>query len=229
MTCAEKDPASVCIEDAIPIIRAVATRMHKRLKVIDIDELISIGMSTLDDARRKYDPSRGHFHPYLINRLYWAMTSAARRLFRRYDPERGVPVGVAERYFDDNARPVRVSALHEEGHHPSILEFRNLPAGSVTAVGDLEDSAICSADDPERTIWRHRMVEILSRAVEGLSVIERTVIVQHYIFGMPFKAIAATLGKSQPHICRVHKRALQRLAELLRKAGFDADLCGGEP
>lgn len=212
------------ILNALPLIRAVALRMHRRMRFVELEELISIGLVTLHDAVHKFDPTRSSFSAYLVKRLFWAMTSVAQRHHRRFDPQRGLPAGVSTRYLHDRARPVRVTPVQDEGCLPSVLEFRNdRNPGAMTNAGDLSDTAVSDTEDPEQDLIRRGLSRRLKHAVDLLPPMERRIVVLHYFEGESFATIAATLEKSKPRVCRLHRRALRRLAELLRQHGIEIE------
>lgn len=212
------------ILNALPLIRAVALKMHRRLRFLDLEELMSIGLVTLHDAVRKFDPTRASFRAYLVKRLFWAMTSAAQRHHRRFNPDRGLPTGIATRYLHDRTRQVRVTPVQDESFLPSVLEFRSdRKPGAVTNAGDLSDTAVSDTEDPEQNLIRRGMDRRLKEAIAALPHLEERIVTHHYFEGESFAAIAVALGKSKPQVSRLHKRALERLAELLREHGIEIE------
>lgn len=213
------------MRDALHLTRTWARRMHKRLSVVDLDELYSVGLLTLRDAVEKFDPSRASFKPYLRQRLTWAMTSAARRHNRRYNPNRGLPCGVSTRFWHDRARPVRVTPAGDDQVMPSLLEFRTTRRpGTLTCAGDLSETALHSGDGPERLLLRREVEHALRQSIKQLPQRERTILALHYFGGERFAAIAKLLGMRRARVCQLHREGLTRCRDILHKAGFDLRL-----
>ncbi len=203
------------IRQGIAMIRVVARQMHRRIGFMDIEDLVSIGLATLHDAIGKFDPKRSNFGAYLRRRVVWAMLSASRKRRRPYDANRGLPVGLSRRYLHDRGRRVRVAPVQGEHALPSVLEFRSVLRPTVAAAGDLGKTAVCQRANPEESLMRSRLGGKLRAAVETLPQLERKVVAHHYFDGETFASIATRIGKSRPQVCRLHQRALRRMAHVL--------------
>ena len=89
------------IRQALPIVQRMAQRTYHRLgRRIDIDELVSIGLSVLLQAVRRYDPKQARFPAYLVQRLKWSVAGEVRKRTRRLNLDHGLPSGVAGRYSE---------------------------------------------------------------------------------------------------------------------------------
>jgi RNA polymerase sigma factor FliA len=189
--------AAPSVETAMPILRATAKRVWRRLCArVDQDELLSIGYATLPDALARFDPGRGPFTAYLVKRLTWAMISAARRVDRRFDASRGTPLG---------ATPI-----------PESLPD---PSQRDTCESTAPESRVLDELDPEDELVRRDMRRTMRAALAALPPASREILERHYFDGEDFATLARSFGISSSRACRLHKRALALLARELRERG----------
>lgn len=218
----------VDMQAAIRRIHRTARIMHRQLPFIELEELESVGLVTLYDSLKKFDPERASFTTYLKRRLRWAMMTAATRRFPSYDAKRGLPLGVAQVSRRQRAQRVQMTSAHEQRFLPSLLESRwSSPPGTVTPVGDLSDGALDPSETPEQIASRAQTRRLLQAVLHELPKWERSVLTLHYFAGERFVTIARLLNMKKSRVSRLHRKALARCSELLGKRNLDLQLLLG--
>src|SRR6202142_2034969 len=81
-TKAERDERDRIIMDHLPLVKAIAIRVHENLPVhVDLDDLIHAGVLGLFDAVTKYDAAKNvAFHSYAKHRIKGAILDSLRQL-----------------------------------------------------------------------------------------------------------------------------------------------------
>ncbi len=223
----KQEAEAALLRKSLPIVHRMAFRMHRRLGIVEIEELISVGMLTLHDTMRRYDPGLGSFSHYLHQRLNWAMSSAARKRTKRFNARRGLPAGVASRYLHDRARPIRVTPMQGDTILPSLHELRGKSCpGTMTVAGDLSETAINAEASPEVLVTHQQTGRTLRSAVEQLPPVECKVLSLHYFAGEPFTEIARVLDVTRARVSQLHRKGLGRCANILRRRGLDREMLG---
>ncbi len=212
---------------ALPIIQRGAQRMWRRLgHRIELDELVSLGLSVALQAARRYDPSKARFPPYLIQRFNWSLMSELRKhARRRLDASRGIPSCASQRYADSQPRAVRCVSGGEHSRSTSLFERcgGEATAGLVCAAGDVANLAMCNGDNPEQAAVRHRRAASVRTALAELPTRARTLLERHYFGGERFDEVAADMGISKYAASRLHKSAVRAMGKQLREQGLADD------
>jgi len=123
------------------------------------------------------------------------------------DDERGWLIVVTSRLCLDRIRSAR--ARRERPHDAAEIEFVAPPAD-----GRLANPA-------DRVTLDDSVSLALLVLLQRLSPAERVVFVLHDIFGVPFPAVAETVGRAAPACRQLAKRARQKIAEGQSGARFD--------
>ncbi len=209
---------------ALPIIHQGAQRMWRRLgRRIELDELVSLGLSVALQAVRRYDPTKARFPPYLIQRFNWSLMSEMRKhARRRLDVSRGIPSCASLRHADSQPRAVCCASGGEHPRSASLFERCGDEAtvGIVCAAGDVANLAMCDRDNPEQAAVRHRRAAGVRTALAELPTRARTLLERHYFRGERFDEVAADMGISKYAASRLHKSAVRAMAKHLRERGL---------
>jgi RNA polymerase sigma factor for flagellar operon FliA len=209
------------LERALPIINRMARRTYHRLgRRIELDELRSICLTTMLRALQHYDPERTRFPAYLTQRLNWGVAGEVRKRSRRFNLNRGMPCGVAERYCDRLPRRLGTKAGANRARISSVLERDHALSGTLRPSGDVEDTAMCTAHDPEQALARKRVHAALRDVLTQLPALERTLLKRHYFGGERFSHVARDMGISKSRANRLHRAALDTAAQQLRELGY---------
>lgn len=187
---------------------------------IELDELVSAGLPAVTAAVRRYDAQRGLFRPYLVRRLRWTFLDQVRkRIRRRLDPARGLPLGVASVVsegrvgiiFEGSDELPRISSVLGSGAQP----------GHVSLGGDLAEVAMADEAGPEVTALRRDRLRAIRRALDKLPSREQILIARHYFAGQMLREIAADFEVSISTISRLHREAIAALETHLRSFAED--------
>lgn len=165
------------------------------------------------EAMDRFDPARGiAFQSYARHRIRGAVFDGMRALLDdfRHDArghERTVVVRerVTSLVEEEATDPLEAFVASTVGLSLGfLLEAESLPAAFrvADAYADLEHEETGAA---------------LTEAVEQLPERERTIMVLHYHHHVPFVAVAEQLGVTKGRVSQLHKRALERLRESLRR------------
>jgi len=177
-------------------------------------------MSETGDGAKIVQAFREH-RPYLVDLAFrmlgdiGAAEDAVQDAFTRLlaadigeiEDERGWLIVVASRLCLDRIRSAR--ARRERPHDAAEIEFVAPPAQ-----GRLADPA-------DRVTLDDSVSLALLVVLQRLSPAERVVFVLHDVFGMPFTAVAETVGRAAPACRQLAKRARQKIAGGRSGARFD--------
>lgn len=184
------------------LVHQVVARVLRKLPPNVLrDDLIAAGTFGLVDALRKSADRGPAFDWYARIRIRGAVVDELR----------------AQDWLTRRAR-TRVAKAQAQGDSAGIavVGFDDLPESQAHAFADE------SVATPQEQV-EERMDRIaLERAVALLPEREGNIVAWHYFDGVPFKAIAARLGVSEPRISQLHARAMGRLRVTLTENGRTA-------
>jgi RNA polymerase sigma factor for flagellar operon FliA len=192
-------PTALDIQRYMPLVhQAVARFLRKLPPNVLRDDLVAAGTYGLIDSLRKNGGDEGvTFEWYARIRIRGAIVDELR----------------TQDWLTRRARnQVTAAAVSEEsgGVRACVVGFDDLP-GRLASGGFADEDAQSPLD-----AVAERMDHVaLANAVARLPERERYIIAAHYFEGVQFKAIAQTLGVSEPRISQLHARAVQRLREAL--------------
>lgn len=185
-----------------------------------------------------------------------AGTDAAMGIAIRFDPDRGVPLGVFAR---KRLRGAMVDFALQERRN-SLRSFKRLARTALAADAD-DDPRSIELDGPEpRVISVHALkgraaalitatfgqprdnaedlyiskeahaigLAALGRALTALSEEERSLVHAFYRDGLTIDGAVARLNRNRSAVRRLHKHVIEKLAELLRREGVERAVVGEE-
>jgi RNA polymerase sigma factor FliA len=171
---------------------------------LEVDDLIGWGCLGLLEAADRYDPTRGvRFRSYAHARIRGAMLDAIRLHHGRHS-RIAEALGVTE-----FRRIMTISADASYDGAPDASD----PEASTTEYADAVD-LVTAAPDSELFVNESR--QLVESALDALSPLERSVIIQHYVHGEPVCVIARRHKVSKSWLSRVHARALAKLRRRVR-------------
>jgi RNA polymerase sigma factor for flagellar operon FliA len=196
---------------------------------IELDELVSAGALGLTEALDSFDSSRGlAFSTFATPRIRGAILDELRR-------QDHVPRSVRRKTRDLKAAS---DALGHDGREPSdkeMAEHLNVDVDTVRrwqldvegAVRVSLDASASAADEDAPTnaellagttdenaedeLNRQQEVDVLARALQGLSEQERLVITLYYYEDLKLHEIAIALGVSESRVSQIRTKALGKL------------------
>ncbi|MEQ1809131.1 MAG: sigma-70 family RNA polymerase sigma factor [Terricaulis sp.] len=199
----------------LPFARRIAGGEHRDKAFLNLDrgDFEQISFAALLEAIDRFDPLVGApFQAFARVRIKGAIadglahaseSSAQARYARRVQAERMQSLAP-----DANGTPDPLSAF---GELAALLALGFIAAGLEHPIHSEK-----SNDPFASSAWRD--IEIsLTQAINRLPESERTVIENHYTHGVEFTQIARLLGLSKGRISQLHRNALKRLRDDLRR------------
>lgn len=194
-----------------------AGRTHDEIEFDDYLQFASIG---LIEALDRYDPRRGaQFRTYASTRMMGAVLDGVERL-----TERQQQIALRQRL---RARDERAASLAEgigSVRDAALLkEMAGIGIGLalgmlLEGMGMIEQSVSEVAPNPYEGVELRQMQRRVRDLVGRLPESERRIVRHHYLQGVPFDEIAQQMALSKGRVSQLHKRALQRLREMLHEA-----------
>ncbi|MGZ4269747.1 MAG: sigma-70 family RNA polymerase sigma factor [Solirubrobacteraceae bacterium] len=216
-----------------PIVRRLARRYRHSGHLEDLEQAAGLGLTKALD---RFDPA---FGADLVCYAVPTMAGEVRRWLRDHSWAVRPPREAAETWLEVSAATERLGA--RLGHTPSAAELAadcNLPLERVLAALEARRGrfavsldAPVHADGDERTVGdglgcdddelRHAFERAwLAELGALLDPLEREVVELSFTHDLSQREIARRLGLSQMKVCRVLRRAMDRLREADRDAGL---------
>lgn len=104
--------------------------------------------------------------------------------------------------------------LNRIAYH-AFLDAQKRRERDRAVVGVLGSRDCCVADDPLAGIVADEHLAQIGRALQDLDVEERTVLLLHYVEGLSYREMAATLGRPDGTLKWITSRALENLRKRL--------------
>ncbi len=212
-------------------VRRVARRLPSH---VDIDELLSAGQEGLLRAAQRYDASRGTaFSTFAVHTIRGAVLDALRALDPLARPTR-------QRVRRLAAAESSLAAEHGGRVSESLVaETAGLTERQARDAREMQHRAIRVSLDEQRpegplsdVIADPRSADVAARLLieEAHTVIreeigelgenDRRVVAMYYADGLLLREIAAILGVTEGRISQIHKRAIGRLRDAVRRRGL---------
>lgn len=211
----------------LPLVRQLAARLY-RLRwdnSVRFDEYCQMGAVGLLEAARRYDPARGaQFATYATWRITGAILNGL-----EHSTEHQQQAGARRRAIRERSASL-AEAPAAGGDSLEAALARISEAAIGLAVGFMLDGTGMYSDGGELTrrdgyasLAMRQLLLRLRDAVRDLPEPERGIVEGHYFQQRPFVDIAAGLALTKGRVSQLHKRAMQRLREMLRDdmIGFD--------
>jgi RNA polymerase sigma factor for flagellar operon FliA len=222
------------ILDHVPLLKHLVGRMSFDLPPqVDRDDLFGYGMLGLIQAADSWEPGRGlKFSTYAYTKIRGAILDELRRADflprgrREKVRELDRAVAALEQRAGVAPAPEEIAAalgVTLEEVDEILLSARS--AGHASLDGDVSASLFeklsdPASDDPQGSVERAEVKELLSRAIRNLSEQERTVITLYYAEELLLREIAEVLDVTESRVSQIHTRALYRLnRELATRIG----------
>lgn len=217
------------IENYLPIVHFVSSRLSIGLpKNVAHDDLISYGIMGLIDAVEKFDLSRGlQFDTYASWRIRGAIIDGLRQADWVPRSVREKAKKIEEAYQNLEQKYLRSVSDEEMSHYLEISmeDFhKTLQEIAVTTIFSLEDpikeeetetrmSLLIDekAINPGQTVNQQFIRESLEKAIDRLTVKERTVVSLYYFEDLSLSEIAEVMSLTPSRISQLHSKAIMRL------------------
>lgn len=177
------------------MVKRIAHHVFRKVPSnVEFDDLFQAGMIGLHDALSRFKPEEGvQPETFLSKRVRGAMIDE----LRRQDwLTRGERHELGDSFF--------MTSLDIEDDEGNKVQSYEVEADENT----------------ERYFTMKQMVKALSAEVDHLPESEQYVLSMMYEHDLSQTEIAATMKISAARVCQIHKKAVNRLALRMRKAGF---------
>ncbi|MHB1285247.1 MAG: sigma-70 family RNA polymerase sigma factor [Leptospirales bacterium] len=207
---------------------------HRLPPELDIDDLVSVGLTGLLDAARRFDPSRGiKFKTMAEHRIRGAMLDEIRSVD-------WVPRSVRDKVSHvQQVRDELVGRLQREPSRHELFEAlqmteeafeklsREIEPHAVLSLEDLMDMedgdgptlmdrvAATSESDPLDRFLRAEVNDALLSAIDHLPEKQRLVLSLYYYDELTMKEVAQVVGVSESRVSQIHTQAIDALKKSL--------------
>ena len=234
---ARKSERDRLIIDHLPLVKAIAVRVHENLPVhVDLDDLVHAGVLGLFDAVAKYMPDKNvAFSSYAKHRIKGAILDslrqldwASRDLRRRHkqveaatrelsavlhrnptEGELAQKMGVEVDRWRQLVADMQCVGLISISARRADQE--DLPAPDYPAKADTQPDNICAQAELHDFLWQ---------AMQVLPERYRKIVVLYYTKDMTMREIGDLLGINESRVSQIHKSALEKMATALESAGI---------
>lgn len=205
------------------MVKRVAIHLKVRLPpMMELNELVQIGVIGLLEASRTYDPTKGvDFEDFAYSRIRGAIIDEVRRMSSM--PRSAIANmkqhgDAAQALANQLGRPPRESELAEytgkelrelqrEGSHAQWFETVSMEVVPEEALNVAAESSW----EPETRVAEAQTMEALTDAIEGLSDREKLVLSLYYSDGLNLKEIGAVIGVSESRVSQILSANVKKL------------------
>lgn len=221
----------------LPLVRRVARRHQGRTPGgVDLDDLVSWGMTGLLEALTRFDPSRNDSFPAFARfRIRGAILDQLRALDWVPRSVRDKAEGMARATSECEARLGRPATESELAaalglslprYREALRDIAPVTVIGLDEAGDA-DAAACSTAAPDAEplgglLQRERAGRVAD-AIRGLPEREQVLLSLYYRDDLTMKEVGAVLGITESRVSQLHTQALLRLRAQLA----DASATGG--
>lgn len=214
------------LELHLPYARVVAAsyfrkRFHNEIEFEEYHQLSAVG---LIEAMQRFDPAAGaQFRTFAARRMHGSILDGLERLTEKQQQ-------IAARQRLESQRQESIKQIAAEGRSSvgtrpaeQVLQYVAEAGLAFALAWILDGTGMIAAEDRSETVPFYRSVEMrelrqrMLELVQGLPAQERKVIHYHYLQEEPFDEIATLLGVSRSRISQLHRHALGRLREAMRR------------
>lgn len=216
------------LEVYYPLVHRVAERMSKKIKEVDIDDLVDWGTDGLFHAVHRFDPSLGiKFNTFAIHRIRGAILDNIRQIdwVPRLVRQRNNKLQKVRNQIETNLGRTATNEELASALNMTIEEFVEFKS-KATPIGCVSMSANSNKDDHENAdmqvesfstefnvtdnpVVREEMFKKLMG--KNFIPLERKIVHMHYYENMTIKEISEKLGFSESRICQMHGKIIERL------------------
>lgn len=219
---------NVLLEHFYHLVFKVAENMSKKIKEVELDDLITWGTDGLFDAVTKFDPTlQIKFETYAIHRIRGAVLDNIRKVdwVPRLVRQRNSQLQKLSQKLEAELNRAPTDADFAAAMNMTVEEFEtfknkatpvgciSMYAGTVTMDDDGEGMQIEDMRSHEQTAADHVLRQEMFQKLLGrnFTPLERKIVYMHYYENMTMKEIATNLGYSESRISQMHGKILERL------------------
>lgn len=226
---------NVLIQNYLHIVRFNAERIHAKLPTeVELDDLVSAGMFGLIDAIEAFDLDRGvKFETYCSPRVRGAILDELRsmdwvpRLVRNRSQR--IQQATKELQSELGRLPTEKEVADRIGVSPTEFDRMNRDSNAVSMTSlsrkafqgdssrDVSEMDVLRDDRSLTPIQELQKSDLKNLIQQGLSPIERLILVLYYYEEMTMKEIGTTLDLSESRVSQMHSAIVDRLRFQLRQ------------
>lgn len=213
-----EDAREARIRALLPLVRALARRVHRMVPLADLDDLIGDGCVGLVRAVDRFDPARGVPLEHYARRV---ILGAVLNGVRRMDP-------VAERMRRTirDAQTTRFALAQEAGTLPTLRSLeartpkltharteahRRPPLSLDSPLPNGERMRLDRAGDPQTVVAEQLERAAVHGAIAALPPRQRHIVLAHYFAERRLRELVRPMRISPQRVSQLHLLALHRL------------------
>lgn len=209
------------IRNLLPIVRAIAKRIHRLVPIVALDDLVGDGSVGLIRAVDAYDPSYGTtLETYARRLILGNMLNGVRRMD---------PVNERARRELREAQRQRYEIAASSGSLPSLNEMcaarphlraalrqvhEAVPFSLDRRLPDDAEEPLDAAADPALIVDARLDLARLQRMVRRLNPRYRALLMRHYYFDESLSHIGRQMAISSQRVSQMHVTALRHLRKM---------------
>ena len=211
-----------CIRALLPLVRAIARRVHRLVPMTDLDDLIGDGCVGAVRAVDAFEPARNvPLDQYARRVILGAVLNGVRRMD---------PVSERMRRMMRVAQTARYALAQELGTMPTMNAMSRISPGLTAARTEVHRRTPLSLDttlplgerldldhdaDPQTIVAGRVEREVVRGAVAALPPRQMRIVVAHYFAERKLRELVAPMRISPQRVSQLHLLALRRLRATL--------------
>jgi RNA polymerase sigma factor for flagellar operon FliA len=214
----------------MPMVKRVAFHLRGRIPpLLDLDELVQVGMLGLIEAARGYDPRRGiPFEHFALSRVRGAMLDEVRRVsdltrssvaFNKSENAAAHKLVAELGRMPTQGEVAQSMGKDIESYHREQGQAWRSETFSIEEVSEeVMNIAAERGVQPEAQVERAQLLEALAGAIQELPERDQLIISLYYVEELNLKEIGEILGVSESRVSQLLTAIAKKLRSLLQPA-----------
>jgi RNA polymerase sigma factor for flagellar operon FliA len=214
----------------MPMVKRVAFHLRGRIPpLLDLDELVQVGMLGLIEAARGYDPRRGiPFEHFALSRVRGAMLDEVRRVsdltrssvaFNKSENAAAHKLVAELGRMPTQGEVAQSMGKDIESYHREQGQAWRSETFSIEEVSEeVMNIAAERGFQPEAQVERAQLLQALAGAIQELPERDQLIISLYYVEELNLKEIGEILGVSESRVSQLLTALAKKLRSLLQPA-----------
>jgi RNA polymerase sigma factor for flagellar operon FliA len=214
----------------LPMVKRVAFHLRGRIPpLLDLDELVQVGMLGLIEAARGYDPRRGiPFEHFALSRVRGAMLDEVRRVsdltrssvaFNKSENAAAHKLVAELGRMPTQGEVAQSMGKDIESYHREQGQAWRSETFSIEEVSEeVMNIAAERGVQPEAQVERAQLLQALAGAIQELPERDQLIISLYYVEELNLKEIGEILGVSESRVSQLLTAIAKKLRSLLQPA-----------